>query len=73
MKAVSSKDAVQTTRLLTLQDVCARTTLTKPVIYELIRADDFPVPVQISRRRIAWIESDVAKWIESREKVSWAA
>lgn len=55
--------------LLDLKQVCAATSLSKTVIYELIRAGDFPRPIHIPHtRRVAWraeaVSAAVATWEE---------
>jgi prophage regulatory protein len=36
-------------------------------IYRLIRLGDFPRPVKLGQRAVAWRESDINDWIDSRE------
>ena len=36
-------------------------------IYHLIRLGDFPRPVKLGQRAVAWRESDISDWIDSRE------
>ena len=36
-------------------------------IYSLIRLGDFPRPVKLGQRAVAWRESDINDWIDSRE------
>jgi len=36
-------------------------------IYRLIREGDFPRPVKLGQRAVAWRESDISDWIDSRE------
>lgn len=56
------------TQLLDLKGACAVTTLSKSIIYELIRAGKFPKPIRIpGTRRVAWRAADVEAAI-----VSWA-
>ncbi len=31
-----------------------------------VRAGEFPAPVPVSDRRIAWLESDIDKWLAGR-------
>ena len=52
--------------LLNRQKVQSKTTLSRSSIYELIARGEFPKPVKISGRRVAWLESSVDAWIESR-------
>jgi len=35
-------------------------------IYELMRVGRFPLPLRIGDRAVAWRESDIAEWINSR-------
>jgi len=36
-------------------------------IYRLIREGNFPRPVRLGQRAVAWRESDISDWIDSRE------
>ncbi len=36
-------------------------------IYRLIRLGNFPRPVKLGQRAVAWRESDISDWIDSRE------
>ena len=37
-------------------------------LYYLINKGTFPAPVKLSARSVAWRESEVIDWIDSREK-----
>jgi prophage regulatory protein len=56
-----------------------RTGLKKTTIYKLIRAGDFPKPIQLtgapgkSRCAVAWRESDIEAWIAKRANIRRAA
>jgi prophage regulatory protein len=52
--------------LLNRQKVQTKTTLSRSSIYELIGRGEFPKPLKISGRRVAWLESAVDAWIQSR-------
>ncbi|TXI62717.1 MAG: AlpA family transcriptional regulator [Limnohabitans sp.] len=52
--------------LLSRQKVQTKTTLSRSSIYEMIARGEFPKPVKISGRRVAWLESSVDAWIQSR-------
>jgi len=54
------------TRLLRLDDVVEATTLSKSLIYALIRVGAFPEPVRLSENRVAWTEAAIRRWIEHR-------
>lgn len=54
------------TKLINLKDVCAITTLSKSLIYVLIKDGKFPKPIRIpGTRRVAWRSSDVESVISS--------
>ena len=52
--------------LLSRQKVQTKTTLSRSSIYELIARGEFPKPLKIYGRRVAWLESAVDAWIQSR-------
>lgn len=35
-------------------------------IYQLQREGDFPLAVQLSERRVAWVESEIQEWVKKR-------
>lgn len=47
---------------LSLSDINKRCTLSKSTIYRLIKAGQFPQPVQLSPGRVGWREDDLATW-----------
>lgn len=53
-------------RLLRLALVEERTGLKKSAIYAAIRAGTFPGPVRLTAQAVAWRESDITGWINSR-------
>ena len=52
--------------LLRLPGVKERTGFRKSHIYELIRRGDFPPPVRIGARAVAWDASAIDAWIRAR-------
>jgi len=50
-------------RLLRLQQVRDLTGLSRSSIYA---APDFPKPIKISARSVAWIEAEICEWISAR-------
>jgi prophage regulatory protein len=50
-------------RLRQVGDACA---LSRSELYRRIRAGNFPKPVSIGRRAVAWRSSDVSDWIATR-------
>lgn len=52
-------------RLLRRREVEAMTRLSRSTIYELMARGDFPRPVRIGQRAVAWREDTVSAWISS--------
>lgn len=53
-------------RLLRQPDVTRRTGLQRSTIYKHVAQGAFPPPVRLTSNTVAWRESDVDEWIESR-------
>lgn len=53
-------------RLIRRPEVESLTGLSRSTIYAWIRSGDFPAPVPLGARLVAWRESDVTAWIEAR-------
>lgn len=53
-------------RLLPLKAVTNVTTLSRMSVLRAVERGDFPKPIRLSVQRIAWRESDVSDWINSR-------
>jgi prophage regulatory protein len=50
-------------RLIKRPEVLKRTCLTKSSMYDRIAKGEFPPPVKIGSRAVAWVESEVQAWI----------
>lgn len=57
---------MNTPTLIRLPEVSARVGLRRTALYESIRRGDFPAPVRLTARSVAWRADQVADWIESR-------
>ena len=59
-------------RMLPLKDVVYFTALSSTTIYDMLdkksnRYDpSFPIQVKLSKGRVAWVESEIAQWLENR-------
>lgn len=53
----------QAPALLRLPEVQRRTGLSKTSIYLGIAANDFPAPIKLGKRAIAWPEDVISRWI----------
>jgi len=54
-------------RILRRPEVEARTGLSRSTIYQWMKDGQFPQPVKLGARLVAWRESDVNAWLEARE------
>lgn len=55
-----------TVRYLRLPDVIARTGIARSTIYLMIQQGEFPKQTRIGGRAIAWLESEIIEWINTR-------
>ncbi len=55
-------------RLIRRKEVQAKTGLGASSIYAMMQQGTFPKAINISERRVAWIESDIDLWISERIK-----
>ena len=53
-------------RLIRRKEVQAKTGLGASSIYAMMKSGEFPQCLNLSERRVAWIESDIDKWIAVR-------
>lgn len=69
---VSTASTLQIPRMLPLKQLMDYTALSSTTIYEMVNKKSdrydptFPVQVKLSKGRVAWVESEVADWIESK-------
>ena len=55
---------------LRLPEVKAITGLSKSSLYVLIRENNFPAPVRLGSRAVAWVKSEVKQWAADRVHAS---
>ena len=67
-QAARAADQITVTQpiLLRLPMVMRTTGLARSTIYKLISQNQFPVPIRLSKRAVAWLQSEVESWIASR-------
>ena len=53
-------------KLFRRKEVERITGLTRSTIYAKMDKNEFPKPVRVGKRAVAWKESDIDKWIKSR-------
>jgi predicted DNA-binding transcriptional regulator AlpA len=54
-------------QLLRINDVCKLLRISKPTLWRLRRASDFPEPTEVTDRLIAWRKSEVEEWLMTRQ------
>lgn len=53
-------------RLLRIKSVQSVTGLSRSTLYNKITLGEFPAPIRIGARAVAWLADDVARWIDER-------
>jgi len=62
----TSQTPVGVPRLLRRREVLARVGLSQTSMYEQIAAGQFPAPIPIGQKAVAWLESEISEWVELR-------
>ncbi len=57
---------MHTTAMWRLPEVLRQTGLSRSTVYEMINRGDFPRQVQLSRRAVGGVASEVIEWINAR-------
>lgn len=67
-KETKLSDTIQTKlpRLMSFNEVCSETTLSRCAINSLRNAGMFPLAVQLGERRIGFVRAEVEAWIDAR-------
>lgn len=55
-------------QFLRVADVCALLRISRPTLWRLRRAKEFPAPTWLSRRSIGWLRKDIASWARTRSE-----
>lgn len=53
-------------RYIRRQEVESLTGLSRSTIYRMMDAGEFPRPIKLTRKAVAWPESAIAEWLASR-------
>jgi prophage regulatory protein len=53
-------------RFLRLTEVKHLVGLGRSAIYAKVKAGDFPVPVNLGARAVAWLSDEIAAWMDAR-------
>ena len=57
-------------QFIRLSKVKEITSLSKSSIYRLISEGDFPKQIQIGKRSVVWVRSDINNWINQKLNIS---
>jgi len=60
-------------KFLRMSEVQNRVPYSRSTIYAKIQKGEFPAPIDLGARAVAWLESDIDAWIASRIGESRAA
>lgn len=52
--------------ILGVNDVTARTHLSRTTVWRMVNAGDFPKPARIGGRKIFWPEHEIDSWLSTR-------
>jgi prophage regulatory protein len=63
---ITSKNQQTEQRLIRRKEVQTKTGLGASSIYAMMKNGEFPQCLNLSERRVAWIESEVDQWIANR-------
>lgn len=66
MSAKQAPSVSSTPSLISINDVCAQTSLSRSNINLKVQAGEFPQPVTIGLSRKAFVQSEVTAWINQR-------
>lgn len=57
--------------LIRLAEVMKRVPYSRSTIYLKVARNEFPEPVSLGARAVAWVESEIDDWIEKRIEGGW--
>ena len=63
---LSKEQQIENQRLIRRKEVQTKTGLGASSIYAMMKNGEFPKCLNLSERRVAWIESEVDQWIANR-------
>jgi len=60
-------------KILRRSEVEARFGVSRSTIYAWMASGDFPRPVRLGPRAVGWLETDIERWLHTRNGTGWAA
>lgn len=66
MTNTTAQSAAVMPRLIRRKEVLSRVGLSQTTMYEQIRAGQFPKPIPIGQKSVAWLETEIEAWVSHR-------
>jgi prophage regulatory protein len=57
--------------LIRLSEVMRRVPYSRSTLYQKVARNEFPEPVSLGARAVAWVESEIDSWIAKRIEEGW--
>jgi len=57
------QETVMNMKLIRIKEVMSRTGLARSTVYKYISENNFPKPIKLGSRAVAWVESEIEGWI----------
>lgn len=73
MEKVEEKKGAALDRMLTVEAVLSLVPYSRIHLNRMVRAGDFPAPLQLGAGRVAFRESEVREWLDSRPPATSSA
>lgn len=62
----AANDNTPAPTLISINEICSTLTLSRTAVNILRAAGDFPAPVELGERRIAFVRSEFTEWLQRR-------
>ncbi|GAA5213750.1 helix-turn-helix transcriptional regulator [Corallincola platygyrae] len=69
---INSQALLSSNFLLTEAEVRKLMSISRSTLRRWIKAGNFPAPVQLPGRRVAWRSSDLNTWLDNLNDVNWS-
>ncbi|MGF6965925.1 prophage regulatory protein [Paraburkholderia sp. WC7.3g] len=60
-------------RILRRPETQSRVGLARSTIYAMMKAGQFPKPIQLGPRAVGWVESEIDEWLSAKMKAHTSA
>ena len=67
-----ARSLVYARRVLRWPEVYRVTARSRTQVWRYVKAGKFPAPVQLGENAVGWYEDEIAAWLESRPRASYA-